>query len=291
MLRTRLWMGAILVILAVGALVVDQRLAPWYPFLFLVVLGLALAACSELLGLLTATPRLPAWFCYTAVGALVVANWAVRLAPSFLSSAARNSEPWPWLAGVFAVVILAAFLVEMATFHEPGGSVTRIATVVWIAGYLGFLPCFLAQLRWLDAPRTESEVSRGTVALALAIFVPKCGDIGAYFTGRLLGRHRMTPVLSPKKTWEGAAGGLTAAVLATASINTLGPVLRGTWAVAGFGITMGIAGILGDLAESLIKRDCRQKDASQVMPGFGGVLDVVDSVVFAAPVAYWWLSN
>ena len=71
-------------------------------------------------------------------------------------------------------------------------------------------------------------------------------------------------------------------------INRLGGGLSDL-AAAGFGLTVGIAGVLGDLAESLIKRDCRQKDASQVVPGFGGVLDVVDSVLFAAPVAYWWM--
>ena len=71
--------------------------------------------------------------------------------------------------------------------------------------YLGLLPCFLPQIRWLFA-----SPERGSVALALAIFVPKGCDIGAYFTGRLLGRHPLTPVLSPKKTWEGAVGGLVA---------------------------------------------------------------------------------
>src|SRR5262249_6961254 len=114
------------------------------------------------------------------------------------------------------------------------------------------------------------------------------------FVGRLLGRHKMTPVLSPKKTWQGAAGHVVAAVLATIGINRLAPTqaLHGGWFTEiGFGVTVGVAGMLGELAESLIKRDCQQKDASQIMPGFGGVLDVVDSIIFAAPVAYWWLRN
>ena len=63
----------------------------------------------------------------------------------------------------------------------------------------------------------------------------------------------------------------------------------GDWAAIGFGLTVGLAGVLGDLAESLIKRDCRRKDASDTVPGFGGVLDVIDSILFAAPVAYLWL--
>jgi phosphatidate cytidylyltransferase len=126
------------------------------------------------------------------------------------------------------------------------------------------------------------------LALALAIFVPKSCDIGAYFTGRAIGRHKMTPTLSPKKTWEGAAGGLVTAVLAALGINAINPLL--TWPSAiGFGIVVGITGMVGDLMESLIKRDCEKKDASDLVPGFGGVLDVVDAILFAAPVSYAWI--
>jgi phosphatidate cytidylyltransferase len=274
-------MGSILAVLAVGVLVIDQWLPPWYPFLFALVLGLSLVACFEMLALLGPARRPSPWLCYLAVTALVAANWCAHV-PGLRH---LDNNPWRWLAGTFAAAVLSAFLTEMATFREPSGSVTRIALAVWIAAYLGLLPSFLAQQRWLgDGPR-------GTAALALTIFVPKCCDIGAYFTGRFLGRHPMTPVLSPKKTWEGLAGGLAAAVATTAGINYLGPaiLLSNPAAVVGFGITVGGAGVLGDLAESLIKRDCQRKDASQVVPGFGGVLDVVDAILFAAPVAYLWL--
>ncbi len=101
----------------------------------------------------------------------------------------------------------------------------------------------------------------------------------------------MAPVLSPKKTWEGAAGGLAAAVGATVAINRFQAVLPGLSAEIGFGLSVGLAGMLGDLAESMIKRDGQHKDASQTVPGFGGVLDVVVSILFAAPVAYLWLAK
>src|SRR5947209_9544644 len=154
--------------------------------------------------------------------------------------------------------------------------------------YLGVLPGFLIRLRW----PMSSESNTGAVALALAVFVPKVCDIGAYFTGRLLGRHKMTPRLSPGKTWEGAAGGLAAAVGVSFALQGVAPVIPGGPAgVVAFGLTVGAAGIFGDLAESLIKRDCQRKDASAIVPGFGGVLDVIDSVVFAAPVCYWWLRH
>jgi phosphatidate cytidylyltransferase len=209
---------------------------------------------------------------------VVLANWPAHLWDW--------GEPWRAVLYTFAAVVLAAFLLEMATFREPGQSVVRIALAVWTVAYLGLLPSFLAQLRWWPGDPDR----RGAAALALTIFVPKFCDVGAYFTGRLLGRHRMSPVLSPKKTWEGLAGGLALSVLTAWALNRFLPTLPlSDLSAAGFGLAVGVAGVLGDLAESLVKRDCRQKDASQALPGYGGVLDVLDSILFAAPVAYWWL--
>jgi phosphatidate cytidylyltransferase len=279
MLRTRLWMGTLLVVLAVGALVVDQQFAPWYPVLFVLVLGLSLAACFELLRLLGAARRPEPCLCYTGLVVLAASNWVAHVA--------QRPGAWAWVACAFGVFVLAVFLVEMATFREPGESVNHMALAVWLVAYLGLLPSFLAQLRWRGGGK------HGTAALALAIFVPKCCDIGAYCTGRLIGRHPMTPVLSPKKTWEGAAGGLALAAGTAVALDRFGPaplLHQDLGMEIAFGVTVGIAGMLGDLAESLVKRDCRQKDASQAVPGFGGVLDVVDAVLFSAPVAYLWFT-
>jgi phosphatidate cytidylyltransferase len=297
MLRTRLWMGAVLIALAVGVLVLDQWMAPWYPFLLVLLLVLSLAASWELVQLLRAAGWTrgegkesscpPARLCCAAVAVVILANWPAHV----LGPDTAERGPWPWILGAFTGVVLVVFLVEMARFREPGTSVVRMGLTVWVTAYLGVLPSFFAQLRWLGGTSAEGSAPRSTLALALAIFVPKCGDIGAYFTGRLLGRHQMSRILSPKKTWEGAAGATVASVLVAVGIQALGPVLRGGWCAAvGFGLTVGTAGLLGDLAESLVKRDCQQKDASQVMPGFGGLLDVVDAVIFAAPVAYWWVA-
>jgi len=283
-------MGAVLVALSVGVLALDRYFEPWYPFLFVLASFLSLVATYEFLHLLDDARRPPGWLAYGGVAALLVANWLPHLdnVPPALA------DPWRLIAGTFAALVLSAFVREMVVFREPGHAVSRIALVLFIAAYLGLLPSFFVQLRWLDRPGTSNGVSRGTLALALAIFVPKFCDVGAYFTGRFLGRHRATPVLSPKKTWEGFAGGLAAAVATALVIHTLGPVFPGgelAWLSAiAFGLVVGLAGILGDLAESLIKRDCQRKDASHVMPGFGGVLDVIDAILFAAPVAYWWLA-
>src|SRR5438552_1766851 len=117
MLRTRLWMGAVLIVLVAGMLVVDRHLGPWYPFLFAFVLGLALAACFELLHLLPTAQRPYPWLTYALVVGLLVTNWAVHLAGT------PNPDPWRWLWSGFGLAVLLVFLAEMATFQEPGTSV------------------------------------------------------------------------------------------------------------------------------------------------------------------------
>jgi phosphatidate cytidylyltransferase len=265
-------MGALLIALTVGMLAVDRYAEPWYPFLLVFFVAVAVLATVELLNLLNPASRPFPSLCLVGVLAIVFANWPAHVG--------AGGDAWHHVLAAFAVVVLGTFLAEMATFREPGNSVTRIALTVWIVAYLALLPSFLAQLRWLP---------NGAAALALGIFVPKSCDIGAYFTGRALGRHRMTPVLSPKKTWEGLAGGVLTAALVAFGINRGWPVLSGDLSALGFGLVVGTAGVLGDLAESLVKRDCQRKDASAVVPGFGGVLDVIDAVVFTAPVAYGWI--
>jgi phosphatidate cytidylyltransferase len=274
-------MGTILILLTIGALLVDRHWSTVSPFLLALTLSLAMASCWELLGLFGEELRPPSWLCYLSVVLVLVINWLPLLFPT--------QEPWRWLLSALAGTLLAALILEMARFTEPGHAIVRVGLTVFTVSYLAVLPSFLVQLRRPGAPAEPSDANRATVALALAIFVPKCCDIGAYFTGRALGRHKMSPILSPKKTWEGAAGGLAAAALTAVGINSLAPVVHGLGQAAGFGLALGAAGIFGDLAESLIKRDFMRKDASQNMPGFGGVLDVIDSILFAAPVAYWWL--
>lgn len=158
-----------------------------------------------------------------------------------------------------------------------------------LAFYLGALPAFLIELRWAN---------QGLVALAAHIAAAKCGDTGAYFGGRAFGRHKLCPWLSPNKTVEGAVAGLIASVVGTLAVVAIGAKLSNgppamSWLAAGvFGLTVGALAMLGDLVESLVKRDCQQKDASDLVPGFGGVLDVMDSLLFSAPLAFllWvWL--
>jgi len=138
----------------------------------------------------------------------------------------------------------------------------------------------------------------GLVALVSLIAVVKAGDTGAYTAGRLFGWHKMTPILSPGKTWEGAAGAAIAAPLAAyATLYFMLPASErslalNNWNWLIFGLAVGLAGLVGDLAESLLKRDLGRKDSSAYLAGFGGVLDLLDSIFFAAPVAYLiWIAQ
>jgi phosphatidate cytidylyltransferase len=145
-------------------------------------------------------------------------------------------------------------------------------------------------------PRSPAQYSSWrTWALVFLVSTAKGADTGAYAMGRLAGRHKLWPSLSPKKTIEGAVGGLFFGVLAALIVDAIAryilrvPTLE--WKVAAaYGLIIGAVAQLGDLMESMIKRDCERKDASTVVPGFGGVLDVIDSLIFAGPVAYlFWL--
>ena len=129
------------------------------------------------------------------------------------------------------------------------------------------------------------------------IAIVKMSDIGQYTAGRLFGKHKLAPTVSPGKTWEGVVGGVVFALrrgLADDDVRCAGDA-TGRWDVCGrlrlgdwrlFAVALVAAGIVGDLAESLLKRDAGVKDSSTWMPGFGGVLDLLDSLLGAAPVAY-----
>ncbi len=283
MLRKRLVAGTLLAAAVGVVLLLDGHTAPNYPALFTVAMLAGVLCTRELHGLFAAASRPGLALTTRGVVAVLAANWVQPV----LAAAGLPAPVSPWhpVLLAFAGFVVAAFLVEMATYAGPTGGVGRIAHAVLAVAYLGLLPSTFLQLRWFD-PHDSGWL------LALVVFVPKCGDIGAYTTGRLVGRTPFAPRLSPKKTWEGFAGGLALSVGTAISFDTAHPLFRGGWPEAvGFGLAVGTAAVLGDLAESLIKRESGQKDAASSVPGFGGVLDVLDSVLFAAPVAYVWVAG
>ena len=199
---------------------------------------------------------------------------------------------WGAIASAMVVAIWIMILDEMRRYTEPGGVVQRIALQAFSVIYVALPICFLVQLRLLHADRV------GLVAVVSIIFVVKVADSGAYFAGKSLGSHKMAPILSPKKTWEGAVGALVSAILgAWFVLCGVLPMLTnreapGFGASVGYGAALSIAGMIGDLGESLIKRDLGQKDSASWLPGLGGVLDMLDSLLLAAPVGYlFWVSG
>ncbi|MDA7979424.1 MAG: phosphatidate cytidylyltransferase [Pirellulales bacterium] len=199
---------------------------------------------------------------------------------------------WPLLALLAST--LAAFLVEMRRFEKPGHVIDGLGASVLGIVYVGGLLACVAQMRFLGLGGIW-----GVPALASLVIVVKAGDVGAYTLGRLFGKHKMTPVLSPGKTWEGALGALIFGCLGSwLSFEFLLPracpdgqlpsLFPAAWLV--YGVLLTPLGMAGDLAESLLKRDAGRKDSSHWLPGFGGVLDILDSILFASPVALaFWL--
>lgn len=293
MINTRILVGSILAIAAAGVLFGDWYLSPWFPCLFVCLMVAGVLTSRELVRLFPGAYRPSEPLVVSGVVLCLAANWYPTVRGEF-SSAAPSTWPlqnYAFTAVLFAFVasMIAAFLLEMYRYKEPGVAIPRISTTLLAIGYLGVLPCCFAQIRFL--PTTHAGL-----LLALTVCVPKCNDILAFFTGTFVGRHKMTPLLSPKKTWEGFAGGMLGSVLVAVGLSFAVPegsvsvFPGGIWEAVAFGLVVGVAGVLGDLAESLIKRDCHTKDASKSIPGFGGLLDVVDSVLFAAPIAYVWFT-
>ena len=223
---------------------------------------------------------------------------------------------WIGIGSVLAMCWL--FLIEMRQFKEPGGAVQRLANGMLVVSYTGTAMSFLTVLRTLQIGEPGYESAWGMCAIISVIVITKCGDSGAYFTGKSIGKHKMSPILSPKKTIEGAIGafvcGMAAAVIfgkwlvpsilslvqtseltgaleagASAEISSQSGAV---WAWAMYGLVITAAGMVGDLAESLIKRDTQVKDSSTWVPGLGGVLDIMDSITFSLVPAYlFWVST
>jgi phosphatidate cytidylyltransferase len=117
-----------------------------------------------------------------------------------------------------------------------------------------------------------------------AVFVTKMADLGAYITGLLFGRHLLIPRISPRKTIQGLIGGLIFALVAGLSIKPMLPFSLLQTGV--FSLILAGFGQIGDLSESLIKRDCQVKDSANIIQGVGGVMDLIDSLLFSVPVMY-----
>lgn len=174
------------------------------------------------------------------------------------------------------IVVFIRQLTRENTFEALSG----LATTLFGIAYIAALFSYLFYIRALD-------LERGAWLVFFLVFVTKMGDAGAYLVGRIAGRHTLLPRISPRKTVEGFIGAI---VFSAAAAMVAYPLLERpglTLVLSGLlGVFLGFCGQLGDLAESLIKRDCQVKDSGTALPGLGGALDVIDSLLFTAPLFY-----
>lgn len=194
------------------------------------------------------------------------------------------------LPSIISLAIMASFLMVLFMGRQP--YIVNVATTVLGFLYCGWLPCHLLLIRQISADRINAFQIGTNEGLWLVIFVfliVVATDIGGYYFGSKFGKHKLSPVISPKKTVEGALGA-TIMALIVASFGVFYTKLTLLHAlIAGLLIT--ISSQLGDLSESLVKRDAGVKDSSNILPGHGGILDRTDGYLFALPVAYYYFVN
>ena len=284
MLKHRLITGSLLVLFLIILATIDQSATGGDSFLARGVL-LMIVCCLvavPLLALELATilrrldSRASGWVSAVGAGLLCFTMW-LAAAPGFETSRVIGQLPGLVLAGVFAVAFI-----DACAGRRTQGVVTEVAGTLFAVLYGGGLMGFWLMLRQ-DA---SAWVIMG------AILTVKMSDIGAYTVGCSIGRTRLIPWLSPKKTWEGLVGGIVFSMVSGGLLAWMGQELQGVDASVsiGMGVVFGFlaawVGLLGDLIASAIKRDAAIKDSSRILPGLGGLVDALDSLLLTAPLAW-----
>jgi phosphatidate cytidylyltransferase len=278
MLKYRLLFGTLLVVLVVGVILFDAwldgsltaspadnrpvqaTLLAGVLVVFLVLGGIELARLAAARGLVVLNP-------VAVLGiALLATAWYW---PQFFPVSASAYVLW---VGAF---VLAALLWQQHLRFGNDGALSNCGVSCLSMLYLGLLGAFILGIR----------IDGGPWMVLMFIFSVKFSDVGAYTFGKLFGKHKLAPQVSPKKTWEGLVGAVGVAVAVSIAFAVVFGIME-VWLAPVFGACMGVIGQLSDLSESMLKRDAQQKDSSNRVPGFGGILDVVDSLLFAAPAAY-----
>ena len=190
------------------------------------------------------------------------------------------------LAMILIVVLVRRVFAHPAppSFSMNGNTVLGVLYVSWLLSFV---------LKIFFYPTSEGDAFDGGVCLLFFILVTKCSDIGAYSLGSLIGRHKMIPKVSPGKTWEGFAGAiLLSTAVALVFSHYFGATKLGGMTLAHaavLGPLMAVGAVVGDLVESVFKRDSGVKDSGSFFPGIGGILDLLDSLLFNAPLMFLYL--
>jgi len=180
----------------------------------------------------------------------------------------------------FFIVIACLFtFVLLFIRRENSQALVSIAVTMFGLLYIAWFFSFFVKLKFMP---------HGTLLVVFLILVTKMGDVGAYFIGRFFGKHSLIPRISPHKTIEGTLGGLIFSIVTALAGKLYLPSFSITHLLM-LGFLLGILAQVGDLAESLLKRDCAVKDAGNSISGFGGMLDIIDSLIFTAPIFYYYV--
>lgn len=269
--------------------------------------GLVLAAVTTLTAVMASGELVRMWRAAGVSGL----SYAVSAGGSLLLCAGaflpiywpESLQIWPigvfggTLFGLFAAIVAAAAH-EMWWFDQPGSEVERLSRQVFSFAYLAMLVGMVAPHRLMIGLGPEEHCNGSGICAVLAVMVSvKMSDTFAYMFGKLWGRRKLAPLLSPNKTIEGAAGSFVGAIVGAALVFYFvawfvaeDSFYKPFWWVIVYGVVVAAAGMLGDLAESLVKRDAQCKDSSGWLAGLGGILDIIDSLIFAAPASYLvWL--
>lgn len=216
--------------------------------------------------------------------ALCVGFWIVLCAHSILY---RAEPPW-WLeVGTLVVALQCAFLPPLRQGLDGQATIVRVYLTVVGVVYTAIMFGFLVRILFL-----HETPQGGRVLLLMTVMVTKFSDMGAYAFGTWFGKHKMIPHISPAKTWEGLGGAFVGCYVAMVSMMLATPQQLAplTWTSALILAPLLCAvSVIGDLAESILKRCHQIKDSGHKVPGIGGMLDLTDSLLFTAPVCYFYL--
>ncbi len=195
----------------------------------------------------------------------------------------------------FELVVLVSFLFVIFARQMFRGAardpLRAMSYTVFGLLYIPWLFSFITKIIYL-APRTETGATTGQYYVLFLVMVTKFSDMGAYVFGSLFGKHPFAPHISPAKTWEGFFGALATSLVASYWLYALMPEKLSALRfgdITVLGLALGFAAVIGDLAESIVKRGANQKDSSHLLPGIGGTLDLIDSLLFTAPLLFFYM--
>lgn len=271
--------------LILWALVLGTVLSGYEQMFFIVIAGIGLLGLWEYYEMLDrrGVPNFKLTALITAV---------VFLAGSFLTFRSYGPDKsYDFEIAVLVVFLLVVFGRQMFRRTRDQNPLETMAYTLFGLLYIVWLFNFLTKIVYL-APRGDLGETTGQYYVLYLLLVTKFSDMGAYVTGSLFGRHKLVPHISPHKSWEGLAGAVLFATLGSFGLWYLIPDRLGAFDavdLAVLGVLLGLAAVIGDLAESIVKRSTETKDSGGLLPGIGGVLDLIDSVLFTAPILFFYM--